>query len=205
MENHALQLNNLGDLTMSFFTLSTGEQAKSTTTFEVQGGSIEPIPAGSILLAVITEAKWDEYQGERYINLRWDVVGKDHAGRVIFQKLKVMDSEPKKRDKAIMMLMAIDANTGGHLAKVNGEPSDQDLTKLCGRKIGIMVDVWRIKDSETGEEKSGNWIKMVSSPKDAGEKLKELGGNPKAETKPAEPKKPANVTVEEDDLDDMPF
>lgn len=191
---------------MSFFTLSTGEQAKSTTTFEVMGGAIEPIPAGSILLAVITEAKWDEYQGERYINLRWDVVGKDYMGRVIYQKLKVLDSDPKKRDKAIMMLMAIDANTGGYLTKVNAEPTDKDLTKLCGRKIGIMVDVWRIKDAETGDEKSGNWIKMVSSPKDAGERLKEIGGNPVAEPKTHTPKQPAKVTVDDDDdLDDLPF
>lgn len=190
---------------MSFFTLSTGEQAKSTTTFEIQGGG-EPIPAGSILLCVITEAKWDEYQGERLISLRWDVVGKDYTNRVIFQKLKVFESDPKKRDKAIMMLMAIDANTGGHLSKLNGEPSDQDLTKLCGRKIGVMVDVWKIKDSETGEEKSGNWIKMVSSPKDAGEKLKEMGGNPKPAEKPVtQTKQSAKVTIEDESDDDFPF
>lgn len=193
---------------MSFFTLSTGEQAKSTTTFEIQGGG-EPIPAGSILLSVITEAKWDEYEGDRYINLRWDVVGKDHTGRVIFQKLRVTDGDAKKRDKAIMMLMAIDANTGGHLSKLSGEPSDQDLTKLCGRKIGIMVGVWKIKDSMTGEEKSGNWIKMVSSPQDAGEKLREKGGNPKPDPRAsssAAPKQSAKFVIKEDDgEDDFPF
>ena len=70
---------------MSFFTLSTGNQAEAKSTFEISGGTSEPIPGGSILLAMVTEAKWDEYQGERLLNLRWDVVGKEYTKRVIFQ------------------------------------------------------------------------------------------------------------------------
>lgn len=192
---------------MSFFTLSTGEQAKSTTSFELAGGEVELIPAGTIMQAVITEAKWDEHQGEETIKLRWDVIGKDYKGRVIFQKIRAADSEPKKRDKAIQMLMAIDANSGGHLSTLTDKPDDNDLSKLCNKKMGIMVDIWKLKDKDTGEEKSGNWVKMVSSVKEAGERLKQIGGNPKAEPKPAAPvapKQPANVVVEEDDFD-MPF
>ena len=192
---------------MSFFTLSTGEKAQSNTSFEIQGGESKPIPSGSILLCVVTEAKWEEYEGEWHIKLRWDVVGNDYNKRVIFQKLHVEHTEPKKRDKAIMMLMAIDANAGGHLGKLNDKPTDQDLQKVCNRKMCIMVDVWKIKASETGEEKSGNWVKMVASIDDGKERLKRMGGNPKPseeENKPAPAAQKVVMQVDED-LDDLPF
>ena len=195
---------------MSFFTLSTGEQAKSTTSFEIQGGESKPIPAGSVLIAVVTEAKWEEYENEWHIKLRWDVVGKDHNKRVVFQKLHVEHTDTKKRDKALMMLMAIDANSGGHLVKVKGKPSDQDLQKICNRKMCIQVDVWKIKDSETGEEKSGNWIKMVASINEGKERLDRMGGNPKDEAplptnQPVKQKAKVVIDEEEDDLEDLPF
>lgn len=189
---------------MSFFTLSDGKKAESKTTFEIEGGGGEPIPANSILLAMVTEAKWDEYEGVRYINLRWDVVGKEYTKRVIFQKLKVHEEDPKKRDRQVMMLMAIDANSGGNLYKLDREPTDEDLAHLCNKKMGIQVEVWKLKDKETGEDKTGNWIKLVSDAKNAAAMLKEMGGNPKPETKKPEPKKEEPFGYDIDD-DDAPF
>lgn len=191
---------------MSFFTLSTGEKAQSNTSFEIQGGESKPIPAGSILLAVVTEAKWEEYEGSWHIKLRWDVVGQDYNKRVIFQKIQVEQEDPKKRDKALMMLMAIDANTGGHLAKLKDKPTDQDLQKILNRKICIMVDVWKVKDAETGEEKSGNWIKMIASIQEGKERLERMGGNPKpveVSAPVATQSKKVVMAVEEDE--DLPF
>jgi hypothetical protein len=189
---------------MSFFTLSTGKAVEQNTSFEVSGGSLEPIPANSVLLAVIHEAKWDEHNGERNIKIRWDVIGEDYKGRVIFQKIRVGDPDPSKRDRALMMLAAIDANAGAHLSKLQGEPTDADLSKITMRKMGIMVDLWKITDPITGEEKAGNWVKMVASVKEAKAKLDQIGGNPKPLVNSLDSALPAKkqstvVTVEEDD------
>lgn len=192
---------------MSFFTLSDGNKAEVKTSYEVEGFNDEPIPHGSVLLAVITEAKWEEHDGVWHINLRWDVVGKEYTKRVIFHKVRVEDTDPKKADRAKMMLLAIDANAGGHLAKLKDKPNDQDLQKLCNRKMSIMVSVWSIKDEQTGETKKGNWVNMVGSVEEGAERIKRMGGNPKPEKQaPAAPvKKEAPAEVSDDADDELPF
>lgn len=142
---------------MSIFKLSTGKQAETNGSFEM-GGSSEPIPEGTKLKAAITEAKWSEYQGERYINARWDVLDGEYKKRVIFQKIKVFEADEKKADKARTMLAAIDANCGGKLQALEGEPTDMDLMKsLTNKPMLIRVGVWEMNGNK------GNWIQMVSS------------------------------------------
>lgn len=168
---------------MSFFKLSTGETAKSDGNFESGGGNLEPIPEGTKVRTIITEAKWSEYQGERYINLRHDVADGEFKKRVIFQKLRVLDDDSNKADKAKMMLAAIDANCGGKLSQLDGEPSDIELMKaLCNKPILCRVGVWEMND------KSGNWIQAVQS-----------AGSAKTAAKKQEP------TPEVDDAPDIPF
>ena len=173
---------------MSFFKLSTGQTAQSDGNFDAGGGNLDPIPEGSKLRTIITEAKWAEYQGDRYINLRHDVADGEFKKRVIFQKIRVEDADPKKRDKALMMLAAIDANCGGKLAQLEGEPSDIDLMKaLCNKPIVCRVGVWDL------EGKSGNWVQAVE-----GSAKKPAASKPAASTAKKE-------LVEEDDGDDLPF
>ena len=59
---------------MSFWQLSDGTQAENTTTFEAGGGEIQPIPNNTQCIAAIEEAKWSEWEGESYINLKWRVM-----------------------------------------------------------------------------------------------------------------------------------
>ena len=143
---------------MSIFNLSTGKKAETNGSFEI-GGSSEPIPDGTKLKSAITEAKWSEYQGSRYISLRWDVLAGEYAKRVIFQKVKVYDEDPKKADRQRNMLAAIDANCGGKLMQIEGEPSDIDLLKcLANKPVIIRVGVWELDDG-----KKGNWVTAVDS------------------------------------------
>lgn len=142
---------------MSIFKLSTGKQAETNGSFEM-GGSSDPIPEGTKLKAAITEVKWAEYQGERYINARWDVLDGEYKKRVIFQKIKVFEADEKKADKARTMLAAIDANCGGKLQALEGEPTDMDLMKyLTNKPMLIRVGVWDLNGNK------GNWVQMVSS------------------------------------------
>lgn len=163
---------------MSFWNLSDGSSAATaaTQTYEAPtGGAV--IPDNSVCLAMIDEAKWDDYEGARYISLRWRIAQPDQLkNRVVFQKLWVTDANPqtpadkvaKKRDGARKALAAIDKNAGGALAKLD-EPSDADLmVNLCHKPMVIRVMQWAIEGRE------GNWISAVypaSTPTEIGKAL----------------------------------
>lgn len=170
---------------MSFFTTSDNKQIESNTSFEAGGGNFDPIPSNTQLKSMIDEAKWDEYDGERYISLRWTVLDGEFSNRKIYQKVKVNEADPKKKDRALAMLAAIDANAGGALMKAGVEPDDMSLgINLMNKPMAIVVDTWEIND------KKGNWVKAVSALKNA----------------PAQTLKPASPANNNDDFDsDIPF
>lgn len=171
---------------MSFFTLSSGEKAQVTGNYEVNT-NLPPIPANTELKAAIDEAenKTNNNTGESYIELRWNVLAGEYKGRKIFQKIRYAEKDPKKADKAKMMLMAIDANCGGKLVRLNRAPTDQDLmTCLAGRPMAIKVQIWEMKKEGSEETMSGNWVSAVSG-----------SGAPKAPVKPAV-KTPAEEVAE---------
>lgn len=138
---------------MTWFTQEQKQSANSGS-FEMGGG--EPIPANTVLPAMIDEAGWEEYQGARFIKLRWVVYDGEHKNRKVFQKLHVTDSA--KRDRAMSMLAAIDANCGGKLMTLETEPTQTDLmSALLNKPMHIKVDVW-----ETDDGKKGNWVAAVA-------------------------------------------
>ena len=145
---------------MSFWNLCdntaiTNEEKSGT--YESGGGDFEPIPAGTQLKACIDDAAWDDYEGEIFINLTWSVLEGEHTNRKVFQKIRVRDGDPKKRDKALRMLAAIDANCGGKLMESGAEPDDNALqSSLVNKPMLIKVDVWEMKDFK------GNWVQKVA-------------------------------------------
>ena len=148
---------------MNFFTTSDNKQIETQSTFDMGGGDFEPIPNNTQLKVIIEEAKWDEYQMDKYISLKWTVIDGEYKGRVIFQKVRVLADDTKKADKAKTMLAAIDANAGGKLMAAGVMPDDMSLSlNLMNKPMAIVVAVWEIDDAVTGEKKSGNWVKAVS-------------------------------------------
>ena len=146
---------------MSFFTTSDNKTLGATASFEMGGGSFEPIPSNTQLKVMIDEAKWDEYENVFYISLRWNILDGEFQGRKIYQKVKVNDPDPKKKDRQLSMLAAIDSNAGGALMAAGVEPDDMALSiNLMNKPMAIVVDVWEIND------KKGNWVKAVSPLKD---------------------------------------
>lgn len=179
---------------MGFWTTSDNKAIKEQNSFETGGGDIEPIPAKTQVKAAIDEAKWDDYDGEEYISLRWTVLAPEqYKNRKIFQKVRVTDSDPKKADKAKNMLAAIATNAGGGLLKIDGVPSDMDLqANLLHKPMAILLQVWKIKDDQTGDEKSGNWVSAVSQLN---------AGQPLAKAAPSESvaeQKPVDTSFDDD-------
>lgn len=158
---------------MSFWNTSTGENAadNAASNFEVEGGgSLEPMPEGTSVLAFPKKAEWSKTQdgNAEFVNIQWSVMKPEQfANRVIFHKLWVADLDPtvedlekakKKRDRNLNMFATIDANAGGRLARINNKPTNEDLAAaLTGKAMVIGLGVW-----ETNDGKSGNWVRSVS-------------------------------------------
>lgn len=184
---------------MSFWTTSTGEAVQQVGSFEAGGGALAPIPEGTAVLASAEESTWKEYQGDRYINIKWRVAKPaEYANRVIFQKVRVCDADSAKADRAKQMLSAIATNTGGALFQSmqknrEQEPSDASLSTLCNRPMVLKLGVWEIDKDDSGKlipkenRKTGNHVNAVSPPK--------------AQTAaPAPAPKPAPVEIDDDDI-----
>jgi hypothetical protein len=147
----------------NFWTLSDGKTAEQTTNFDA--GSIDVLPDNTDVLAIVEEAGWKSgYEGAPdVISLRWSVLKPEALkNRKVFQKLKVCETDPKVSDKAKRMLMAIDTNAGGKLAKLEREPEDNDLMlALMNKPMVLKIKVWKM------DGKEGNWVAAVSPAKKA--------------------------------------
>lgn len=191
-----LEFNEVGECSMSFWQASNGADVTDGVEKEYDGGGgFALVPDKTNCLAMLYGAEWREDKDRnRYINIRWDIIKDDaYKGIVIFQKLWVKDDDPnakdpaKKRDKALRMLAAIDANAGGKLARKGREPDDDDLAVcLTNKQMMIKCMVWDI------DGKEGNWIAAVG-PK---------GGNMSITVPVSESKRAARKINPVDDLDD---
>lgn len=192
---------------MSFWNLNDGTSAVTNEKeFSAGGGDFEPLPKGTSVLVVVEDAAWKEaYQkSEEFVNLKVRVMKPEgYANRILFFKLWIDELDPgttghdkqiAKRDKHKRMLMAIDANAKGRLAKLAARPSNEQLSvALIGAQFVATLGVWDKDDGAGGKTPGGNWL-MTARPKTA-----EVSPGPVA----AKKKAPAFVA---DDLDDdVPF
>jgi len=163
-------------MTINFFTTSTGEAIAPTNSFE-NSGRQQLIPAGTKLHANILEATWEDatQYTNQHVLISWYITeqGK-YQGFVVKQKIHTFDSNSSKTNKAKKMLMAIDINCKGLLAKaaesgklVIGD-NGQLARALGGGAALITVDVYEIEstniDPATGElypPRTGNWVRAV--------------------------------------------
>lgn len=178
---------------MSFF-----EENNENGTFSF-GTELAPIPDKTNVLAVCEEALNKEYQDTRYIEAKWRVIKPaEYANRLIFQKLKVYESDKAATHRR--MLAAIATNAGGKLflamqASGEAEPSDQSLALLTGYPMVLALSVWENQE----KTKSGNWVRAISPAKPSDAQKQETQA-PQAPPK----KKPESVTFDEDEYD-VPF
>ena len=195
---------------MSFFQLSTGQAVQVTGEFDSGGGAMTPLPEGTQVMAMVDQAKWDAHDGEYFVSLRWTVaLPEEYKNRKIFQKIKVKNPDAEKRDKALMMLAAIDANAGGKIMALGAEPEDADLANaLLNRPMVLKLGLWEMKN-EKGELKSGNWVQKVAPRKNgaAATPAAPASAAPAATRTPApsRPAAPARAPAAAFADDDIPF
>lgn len=130
--------------------------------FSISNNEFKPIPNNTEAIATITDVTWREFNGEEYIEIKWQIVSpSQYANRLIFQKLKVLDPDSDKSSRAQKMLLAINYNANGNLHELRERPDDMDLKKALQYKLmNIKILVWEFNGKE------GNWIGAVK-PKQA--------------------------------------
>lgn len=135
----------------------TDENDNNKGEFSLGGGDFEVIPKDTNCLAMISEAKWDDYAGEEYISLKWNILEpSQYKNRVIFHKLKVMQEDKNKAKKAQQMLLAINHNANGKVHELKAKPTNEDLQKNLNYKpMMINLQVWDL------DGRKGNWISSV--------------------------------------------
>lgn len=161
---------------MSFWNLSDNTTANTDVKaeFEIGGGSFDVIPDGSSVLALIDKAVWtrkdkQDFNSPEYLELTWAIQKPEAlANRRVFHKLWVSDFDPNakdqekaktKKDKALRMLAAIDANASGKLATLNQKPTDDQLgIALINRPMVITLGVWE----DQNKNPAGNWVRAVA-------------------------------------------
>lgn len=171
---------------MSFFKKSDGTDAAEKATGTVEAGGNSVIPDNTTCLAMITECAWytDTTRGDTYISATWTMAKPaEYANRKVFHKIRVLDDDSKKRDKALDMIAAIDKNAGGKLAANGTEPTNADFIHLMNKPMLVKVNVWEMND------RTGNWISKVS---------------PRSETAPVPVQQPSPL-ADIAGIDDIPF
>jgi len=163
---------------VSFWNLADGSSAVTNEKeFDAGGGDFEVIPKGTNVLVAVEDATWKAGFNvtEEFVNLKVRVMKPaGYENRVLFFKLWVDELDPgvkdpvkaeTKRDKHKRMLMAIDANGKGRLAKVAARPTDEQLAlALTGVQFVATLGVWDKEDPVTkAKTPGGNWLMKASS------------------------------------------
>lgn len=144
------------------------QDTEQNVTGEADCGCLEPMPKGTTLLAIISGAKWGlgnpvssftDPDDPEHIELQWEAIAGEYAGRKVFQRLCVLSDKKGKKHRNI--LAAIDFNCGGNLFKNPETPTDESLAiALCNKApMNIKLEVWEKEDGTPG----GNWVCNVSS------------------------------------------
>ena len=92
--------------------------------------------------------------GGKTLQFTYKILEGDYAGYETRQKINVFEKEPKKRDRALNMLLRLHTLCGS-MPMYTTEPTTQDLAPLVGKQLGIVIRQW-FKDG-----KEGNYISEI--------------------------------------------
>lgn len=104
--------------------------------------------------------------------------------------LKCWDADPKKRKRAVQMLVLMFRTAGKPLPEDG--PDENNIQVLVGRKMGFKLGVYDMT-AEDGKQVTGNWLQFVGTAAEAKEKAT-------AHKEVAKPKPAAKVEAADDDI-----
>ncbi len=108
--------------------------------------------------------------------------------------LKCWDNDPKKRKRAIQMLVLMFRVAGKPLPEEG--PDDNNVQQLVGRKMGFKLGLYDM-ETDDGKQLTGNWLQFVATAAEA----KEKATAPKEDVKKPAPKQSDDIPGFDDDVD----
>lgn len=106
----------------------------SVDTLPQSTGSFSPVPAGWYSVSIGGAELKDTKAGTgQYINIRYDITGENHAGRVVFGMINIRNANPKAEEIGRQQL--------GELLRAIGKASVNDTDELLGGQLSIKVDI----------------------------------------------------------------
>lgn len=127
--------------------------------------SFKQIPDGTMALAKIESFGNAEYNGNKFLIIKWELVDGDFKGSKVEQKLKVFGDpmakdSAKARHRALNMLKLL-YQLYNLKPKHSEEPTDQDLAVFNGKIAGI-----KIRETEPNDQgRQYNWVAEVHESK----------------------------------------
>lgn len=98
-----------------------------------QTTSYDVLPAGFYDATIANAELKDSKSGGKYINVRFDITGPSHTGRVVFGIINVANPNPKAEEVGRQQL--------GDLIRAIGLDKLSDTDQLVGGQLTIKVDV----------------------------------------------------------------
>ena len=123
-----------------------------------------PLPAGWYLATIHSaEVRQTKAGNGQYIKLRYDIVGGEHASRVVFGNLNTKNASEKAQEIGRQQL--------GELMRAIGLPTIQDTDQLVGGTLEIKLSVrddpqWGVSNEVKGF-RAANYSAPVTAPKSA--------------------------------------
>lgn len=105
-------------------------------------GGYDPIPAGMYTATINSVELKDSRSGGQYINIRYDITGPSHQGRVLFGMLNIRNPNPRAEEIGLQQL--------GELLKAIGLDKLSDTDELIGGQLQVKVDIE--KSEQYGEQ-----------------------------------------------------
>ena len=100
---------------------------------EQNTGSYDALPAGMYDAIINGVDLKDSKSGGKYLNIRYDIVGPSHSGRVVFGMITVANSNPKAEEVGRQQLAS--------LLRAIGLDQIHDTDQLIGATLAIKVVV----------------------------------------------------------------
>ena len=117
--------------------------------------SYDAIPAGLYEATIANAEIKDSKSGGKYINVRYDITGPSHAGRVVFGMITISNANPKAEEVGRQQL--------GELIRAIGLDKLADTDQLIGGSLIIKLDVEQ--SEKYGEQNRVRGFRPVSKGK----------------------------------------
>ena len=108
-----------------------------------------------------TIAKIDKFIiNENFYQIEWKITEGEFKNQHVFQKIKAFDADPKKRHRALNMMMYI-YNLFNVKPNHSSKPTEDDLKVFIDKHAGIKIKEWSMERTDSPGFIEGNFVSEI--------------------------------------------